>query len=104
MADKQPLTGSSAEGAIAENKETPVALAPNRPRTSTSMQAEERDLTLASGRGLEVDVSAGLSLQRAGTSSIRRRGLEGEDTVPETRRRGGQFPRDLEILKLPAVA
>jgi hypothetical protein len=30
--------------------------------------------------------------------------LEGEDTVPETRRRGGQFPRDLEILKLPAVA
>ncbi len=47
---------SSAEGPTAENIEAPAALAPNR--LSTSMRAEEGDLTPASGRGVEADVSA----------------------------------------------
>ena len=86
MAGEQPVTGSSAEGPTAEDTEGPAAFAPNRP--STSMQAEERELTPASERGVEADASAGPSLQPAGTLSIRKRGLEGEDVVRETRRRG----------------
>jgi aquaglyceroporin related protein, other eukaryote len=85
MAAEQPVMESIAEGGNGGNPITAPAAAPSPTRQNTSMQREERDSTPASGRGVEADVPAGLSLQRAGTLPIRRHGMEREENELGTR-------------------
>jgi len=96
MADKQPVLGSSAEEQTTENREAPAALAPNC--SSTSMQAEERELTPASGRGGEADVSSGCLCSQPEVCQFGDEDWKAKMFVPETRRRGRTIssrPRNL---------